>query len=155
MRRPGGSGPPPGPGRGIVVASWWGTVVFTVTALVGAVLQGPWRWPAVAVSLVLFGVGCVVFVVAFLVAVERSRTELIGIGGLYFLAGSAPSAVRVHLMASLAVEVIVALVTASVRLYTTAAFGTLVPVYGLALAGLWAARHGTFESRPGRTSPGA
>ena len=44
------------------------------------------------VSLVLFAVGMVVFVWAYAVAVGRSRTDLIGIGGLFFLAGSAPAA---------------------------------------------------------------
>ncbi|RMH78523.1 MAG: hypothetical protein D6683_07475 [Actinomyces sp.] len=141
-------------GAGIVRASWWGTGLFSVTALVGAALQGVWRWPAVLVSVVLFAVGCVVFVWAFLVAVERSRHELIGIGGLYFLTGSAPASVRRHLMASLGVQIVVALVTASVRVFTTAAFGTLVPMYGLALAGLWGARHGTFPPRHETGGPG-
>lgn len=144
-------------GASIVRASWWGTGLFTVTAVTGAVLQGVWRWPAVVVSVALFAVGCVVFVWAFLLAVERSRHALIGIGGLYFLAGSAPAPVRRHLLASLAVQVVVALVTASVRIFTTAAFGTLVPMYGLALAGLWGARHGSFPPRPetGGRHPGS
>jgi hypothetical protein len=69
----------------------------------------------------------------------------IGIGGLYFLAGSAPKKVQAHLMGSLAVEVVVAIFTASVRVFTSLAFGILVPVFGLAMAGLWGARHGVFE----------
>ncbi len=52
--------------------------------------------------------------------------------------------------------------TAGVRLYTNLAAGILVPVFGLALCGLWAARHGRFAARtpppqrrpaPGRPPP--
>jgi hypothetical protein len=55
--------------------------------------------------------------------------------------------VRTNLLGALAAQVAVAVLTASVRPYTTLAFGTLVPVYGLGLCGLWAARHGSFGSR--------
>jgi hypothetical protein len=47
----------------------------------------------------------------------------------------------------LAVEILVALTTASVRPFTSLAFGVLAPVYGLALAGLWGAQYGTFKPR--------
>ena len=70
---------------------------------------------------------------AYLVAVQRSRTDLIGIGGLYFLQGTAPRTVQFRLLGSLAVEVVVAVVTASIRLYSALAFGFLVPVFGLGL----------------------
>ena len=39
----------------------------------------------------------------------------------------------------------VGLVTAGIRLYTNLAAGTLVPVFGLGLCGLWAATHGTLR----------
>ena len=61
-----------------------------------------------------------------------------------------PSATRSQFLtfaSSLAVEVVVALGAAIARPYTSLAAGTLVPVYGLALCGLWAARHGTFPPR--------
>lgn len=134
------------PGRGIIVWSWRGTWLFTVTAIAATALEDL-RIVALVAALVLFTIGCVVFLLAFAVAVERSRTEAIGIGGLYFLSGSAPSRARRQLLGSLGIEVAVALVTASVRAFTSLAFGVLVPIYGLALAGLWGARHGAFESR--------
>lgn len=141
----------PGPeidtaGRPIVVWSWRGTVLFSVTAVAATVFD-QLRWLAAAVALTLFGVGCVVFLVAFALAVERSRTEAIGIGGLYFLAGSAPRSTQRHLLGSLAVQVVVGLATAAIRMFTSLAFGTLVPVFGLAMAGLWGARYGAFEPR--------
>ncbi len=137
----------PAQGRGIVVVSWAGTAVFTLAAVVGAI------WPSTAVlcvivSLVLFAVGTVAFVSAFFRAVNRSRYEAIGMGGLYFLAGStAPARVQALLLGSLGVQTVVALVAASIRMYTGLAFGILVPMFGLGLAGLWGARHGTFTER--------
>lgn len=136
----------PVPGRGILRASVLGTVVFTVLA-VGAVLTEALMPPFVITSLVLFFAGSAVFVLAFLRAVDRSRTEAIGIGGLFFGAGSMPGRVQAVLMGSLAVEVVAAVAAAAARLYTAVAFGTLAPMWALGLAGLWAARHGTFPAR--------
>jgi hypothetical protein len=90
-------------------------------------------------------------VAAYATAVNRSRTDAIGIGGLFFLAGDvAPDTVRRNLLAALAAQTGVALVTAAARPFTSLAFGVLVPVYGLALTGLWAARRGRFEPRATR-----
>ena len=65
----------------------------------------------------------------------RSREVEIGIGGLYFLAGTAPRIVQLHLLGSSAAEVVVAFATASARPFTSLAFGMLVPVYGLGCCG--------------------
>lgn len=136
---------PEGTGQAIIDWSWRGTALFTVTAVLATISPDLFRWPAVVVALGLFAIGCVVFLWAFAIAVERSRVDAIGVGGLYFLAGSAPRSVQRQLMGSLAVQVVVALVTASIRVFTSLAFGVLVPVFGLAMAGLWGARYGAFE----------
>jgi len=137
---------PQASGRSLIWASWLGTAVFVVVSAlsVGWVSLRP---VGVSVSLILFGIGCIAFLWAYAIAVDRSRTDAIGIGGLYFLAGSAPKAVQRHLMASLAVQTVVSIVAASMRPFTTVAFGILVPMYGLGLAGLWAARYGFFPQR--------
>jgi len=142
--------PVPGASAGgaIVRASWIGTVVFTVSAIATAIAPHTFVALGVGVSMVLFLAGIVVFLWAFAVAVGRSRTDLIGMGGLFFLAGSAPRHIRRSLLGSLGVEVLVGLATAAVHPFTPLAFGVLVPMYGLALCGLWAARHGTFPPRP-------
>lgn len=142
------------PGRGIITVSRVGTALFTVTALAAVVDRGRFGVVAVAVDLTLFFIGCVVFLWAFAVAVNRSRTDAIGIGGLYFLQGSAPSAVQVALLVPFAVQVVVALVTAGLRPFTSLAFGVLVPMFGLAQAGLWGARHGRFGPRFEPEEPG-
>ena len=132
--------------------SWWGD----------RRLRRRWRWrppspptpsaaPPLVLDVALFAAGCVLFAVAFLRAADRSRTDAIGIGGLFFLAGDvAPPAVRRRLLGALAVQTVVGLATAGVRLYTNLAAGTLVPVFGLGLCGLWAARHGRFGPRTRR-----
>ena len=134
-------------GQAILNWSWGGTAAFTVTATAATISPSWFEWPAVLVALVLFGGGLFVMAWAFLIAVQRSRVDAIGIGGLYFGAGSAPVPVRKILLTSLAVEVVVALITASIRIFTSLAFGILVPVWGLGLTGLWCARYGTFEAR--------
>jgi hypothetical protein len=136
-------------GRRIVVSSWIGTTVFAVVAVVATVTLGPVRYVAVGVDLALFAIGVVVFFWAYAVAVGRSREVEIGIGGLFFLAGrqTAPRQVKWYLIGSFAIQVVVAVATASIRPFTTLAFGILVPLHALAHTGLWAARYGRFGPR--------
>jgi hypothetical protein len=145
-----GSGPLPG--AGLIWASWVGTAIFTVSALYSATLgydahrSPPGDQSGTFVALLLFGIGCVLFVVAIVLGALRSRDAQMGIGGWFFLVGSAPKIVQRHLLGSLAVEVTVAVVTAAARPFSTLAFGILVPTYGLALCGIWGARHGDFPA---------
>jgi hypothetical protein len=131
----------------IVRASWYGTVTFAVCATASVIAPASLKWLGFAASLALFLVGCVVFVWAFGLAVQRTRTDEIAVSSLFFLSGSAPPHVRTQLFGSLIVEIIVAFGTAAARPYTIAASAILAPIYGLALCGLWAARHGTFPPR--------
>ena len=138
----------PPPGQGILRASWIGTIVFVITAAASAIAPNTFIAAGVATSLALFFAGIGLFFWAYAVAVNRSRTDLIGMGGLFFLAGTAPRSVQRSLLGSLAVEVVVGLITAAVHPFTPLAFGVLAWMYGLALCGLWAARYGTFPPRP-------
>jgi hypothetical protein len=134
------------PGSSIVRASWIGTVTFAAALVVGTVdldLVGV----TVVVSLVLFALGTAAFLTGYARAIARSRYEAIGMGGLFFLAGSAPRGVQVQLLTSLGVQVAAGLVAATIRIYTPVAFGLLVPMYGLGLAGLWGATYGQFAPR--------
>ena len=135
------------PGGGIVRASLVGTALFTVLGVLGAVWPDVFGLPFLVVSLVEFLVGTVVFVLAFLRAVDRSRTEAIGIGGLFFAAGSTPPKVQRALIGSLVVQTVVAIVVGSVRLYSVMAFGILAPMWALGFTGLWVAAYGTFPER--------
>ena len=135
-------------GSGIVQASWASTALFTAVSVVAVLVDGAPRTAAAAIDVVLFLIGIGIFLWAYAIAVGRSRTVEMGIGGLFFLAGDvADAAPRRHLRLSLGVQVVVSLVAASIRLYTVVAFGVLVPTLGLALMGLWGARHGRFGPR--------
>jgi hypothetical protein len=142
-----------GRGERIVRASWLGTALFGATAALAAVVPASVvpaaDVAALLVALALFVAGTVAFFAAYFRAVSRSRTERIGVLALFFLEGQvAPKEVRRLLLGSFGVQVAVAVATAAARPNTSLAFGILVPVYGLALAGLWGARHGTFAARP-------
>lgn len=138
----------PTSGAGIVRLDTVATVVFVLSAVVGAVAgEGPAVTPLVAVSLVCFAGGVVAFLGAYALAVNRSRTDAIGMGGLFFLADSAPPTVRQRMLGLWVVQLVVAVVVASVRIYTSVAFALLAPMLGIGLTGLWAARHGAFPPR--------
>lgn len=134
-------------GAAIVRASFAGTALLAVASAAGVADPDTLGVVSAVVAVALFAIGCVVFLWAYGIAVNRSRTDAIGIGGLYFLAGSAPAPVRLRLLGSFVAQVTVAVVAASLRPYTNLAFGILAPVYGLALCGLWAARYGSFAAR--------
>jgi hypothetical protein len=131
----------------IIAASLWGTAIFAVSASSAAVYPDALAVPSLAIALVLFLLGCLIFVRALLVAAGRSRRDEIDLAGLFFLSRSAPNPVRLRLLGAFAAQIVIALVTAFVRPFSALAFGVLVPTYGLALCGLWGARSGTFPRR--------
>ena len=136
------------PGRRLIQLAYVGTALFTVVSVVEVVLMSWTRPIAVAVDLILFGIGCTMFLVSYAIAISRSRTEEIGVASLYFFTNRvAPKSVQVRLLGAFAVQCVVAITVASVRPFTTAAFSVLVPMFGLGINGLWAARHGTFGPR--------
>jgi hypothetical protein len=141
----------PAPGLAIRRASWVGTGLFVVTAVAAAISPSTFDAVALGVAAGLFAAGCALFLWAFLVMAGRSRDDEMELSQVWFLSGSpTPAKVRLSLLASFGVEVAAGFATAGARPYTSLAAGVLVPVYGLALCGLWAARHGTF---PPRTAP--
>jgi hypothetical protein len=149
------------PGSVIVKVNVVATAVFTVSALAAAILfTAPWRVQGVVVSLALFSVGVCVFLWGYWSAVQRSRVDQIAVAQIYFLThGVVPRPQRLAMWLALAVQSIVSLATALARPDTdgkpgsTLAFGILVPMLGLGLNGLLAARHGRFAPRPATTSP--
>jgi hypothetical protein len=137
------------PGAGIVRASTVSTGAFAAAAVVATAFPDQVGVPVAVFDVALFVVGTVVFVLALLKGLDRSRTEQVEIGALFFLTGAtAPREVKVRLLGCVALQVVVALVTSSIRVYTEVAFGVLVPMLGLGLAGRWGARHGSFPDKP-------
>lgn len=134
-------------GQGILRATMLGAGVFALLGVAAALAPDSLTSAYVIVSLVEFFVGIVVFALAFLRAIDRSRTEAIGIGGLFFASGSSPKRVQFVLMISLVVQVVVSIAVASFHLYTALAFGVLAPMWALGFTGLWVAAYGTFPDR--------
>jgi hypothetical protein len=145
------------PGRRVIQASWVGTALFSVLAIGAAAFPDELAAPSAVFDLVLFAVGFLAFCWSLLRAADRSREEELSVAGLWFLAGSAPRSVQRDLLVPLGIQVVVAVATAAVRPFTPLAFGILVPLYGLALVGVWGAAFGTFgpRTRPGRPGPPA
>lgn len=146
---------PGGRGAGIVWFDLVGTAVFTVSAVWAAAATGGFaRTQGVAVALGLFAFGVVAFLAGYWTAVQRSRHDELSVAELYFHTGAAiPRSVKRPMLTALALQCVVGLGTALSRPTTdgrpgsSLAFGVLVPMFGLGLNGLWAARHGAFGPR--------
>lgn len=137
-------------GAGVITLSWAATGAFTAAAAIATAFPDQAARPVAVLDCALFAAGLVAFLWAYARAIGRSRTEQVDITGVYFLGGgAAPRAVRRRLLGAFAVQVVVALVSSSIRLYTSVAFGILVPMLGLGLAGLWGATYGRFPKRTG------
>lgn len=134
------------PGSRIVTASWIGTGLLAAAA--GLTLVTSATEPVVVVvSVGLCAAGVVGFVAAYVAALGRSRTEELAVASVYFLTHGTPARVRRLLMGAFVVQIAVAVGASSLRPYTAMAFTVLAPMYGLGMAGLWGARHGTFPPR--------
>lgn len=144
----------------ITRANMVATGLFVLSSsMAAAIFEGFWKVQGVVVSLVMFAIGIAAFLWGYWSAVQRSRDVEMSVAELYFLMGDAiPRRIKRVMLGCLAVQVVAALVTAIARPSTpatgggstagsTLAFGVLVPVLGLGLNGLWAARSGEFPPR--------
>ena len=130
----------------VVKPAVWGTVAFVVAALVGIAAPDPLAVSIAVFDLLLFALGTLAFLRTLLTAAQRSREEELSVAGIWFLQGSAPATVQRWLLGALAAQVVVGIGAAIAR-PDPLAFGTLVPVFGLGMSGLWAVRSGTFPPR--------
>jgi hypothetical protein len=107
------------------------------------------------VSVLLFAAGIATSLWAYTTALERSRTEEVGVANLYLLTGdTAPKDVKMRMLGALAVQVVAALAGAIVGVtglqkgdVNALAFGVLVPMLGIGMNGAWAARYGSYGPR--------
>lgn len=143
-------------GEWIVRANLACTLLFALTATAAAVLfTTASQWVGAITSMALFTIGVVTFLWSYWTAVQRSRVEQIAVTQLYFLMGHvAPRRVRWIMWLVLAVQVVVATMTALARPDSpdgrpgsSLALGFLVPMLGFGLNGLWASMHGRFLPR--------
>lgn len=134
-------------GPGLVNAAFAGTGALLVAGTAGAIAPDAFGGLAAVVAGILFVIGVVGFLWGYATGVVRSREEVITLGGLFFLVGTAPKLVRFRLRLALLLQVVVAVVVASFRPYTTVAFVVLAPMYGLGLMATWGARYGRFATK--------
>ena len=131
-------------GRGILVFGWIANALFAVTAAPAAITSDD-ALVAIAIgcALLLFFVAIGAFVYAFALAVARSaRGDNVVVANLFFLQGSAPRSVQRSFLVLFVVCLAIAVGTAAWE-----PFGVLVPMLPIGLAGVWAARYGTFPPR--------
>lgn len=130
-------------GRVIIGFGWVANAVFALTAIPAAAGLDAFGAVSVVVALVLFFVAIGVFGYAFVLAAARSADgDDVAVANLFFLQGSAPRPVQRQFLAMFGVCLVVAAATV-----VWAPFGFLVPMLPIGLAGVWAARHGTFPPR--------
>jgi hypothetical protein len=130
-------------GRGIITFGWIANAIFALTAIPAAAGVDALEAPAIVVALILFFIGSGAFVYAFVLAATRSANgEEVAVANLFFLQGSAPRAVQRQFLAIFGACFVVAAATV-----VWAPFGFLVPMLPIGLAGVWAARYGTFPPR--------
>lgn len=134
-------------GSGLVNASFAGTGALLVAVVGGVLAPDDLGEVAAVVSGVLFVIGVVAFLYGYAAGVVRSKDETVTLGGLFFLAGTAPRVVRFRLRLALALQVIVAVAAAGIRPYTAVAFAVLAPMLGLGLMSAWGAKHGVFHPK--------
>ena len=115
----------PSTGRGIVVTSWACTGLLAVASAISVGVEAL-QWVVVPVAIALAALGFVAFVVAYLTAIARSRTDEIAVAGVFLLIGCAPKAVQRSLLGSMGVQIVVALLAASMRPYTAVAFASRI-----------------------------
>ncbi|MGB8861509.1 MAG: hypothetical protein WCC60_19800 [Ilumatobacteraceae bacterium] len=146
----------------LVRSNLLGTALFLVALAIAIPLRAhrPAQVLIAAVSLVLFAAGIATSLWAYSAALERSRSEEVGVANLFLLTGdTAPKPVKRAMSLALAVQVVAALVGASVGVaglkdnqLNALAFGVLVPMLGIGMNGAWAARYGSYGPRVNPTA---
>jgi len=134
-----------------------GTAAFLVAIAIGVPLRDerPAQVLVGVVSMVLFATGAAAALWAYVAALDRSRTDEIGVANLYLLTGrTAPTTVKRLMSALLALQVVVSLGAATIGAtglsgsqVNALAFGILVPMFGIGMNGVWAVRHGRYGPR--------
>jgi hypothetical protein len=150
------------PGRALITIDIAVTVVVSVMSIAAVAAYDTLATPTVIVDIAVFAVGLVLFAGALLRGAQRSREAEMDIAGWFFLSRVAPQQVQRTLLGALAVQVVVG-IGAALASHGAAvsagdhasklAFGTLVPIFGLALCGLWGARYGAFPPRRPEVAP--
>jgi hypothetical protein len=145
------------PGADLVRLDLAGTAVFLIALAVAVPLKAHRRAQFLigGVSMTLFAIGVAATLWAYTRALDRSRVEEVGVANLFLLTGgtAAPTVKRTMSLA-LVVQAVAAVGGAWIGVVgldtgqlNALAFGVLVPMFGIGMNGLWAARHGSYGPR--------
>ena len=140
-----------------VTANLLGTAVFLLTLAVAVPFRSE-RFAQVlvgVVSVALFAIGIAASLWAYASALEKSRKHEVGVANLYLLTGTtAPKDVKRWMTGALTVQIVAAFVGATIGVtgldqgeVNALAFGVLVPMFGIGMNGVWAARYGSYGPR--------
>ena len=148
------------PGARVVRLDLVGTAAFLIALSIAVPLRTHRfaQFVIGGVSMVLFAIGVVTTLWAYTRALDRSRVEEVGVANLYLLTGdTAPKTVGRTMSLALAVQVVAAIAGAWIGVVgldkgqlNALAFGVLVPMFGVGMNGVWAARHGSYGPRIGK-----
>lgn len=130
-------------GRRIVAASTATLLAYAVVLGLDVVGVAGANGVAAGVALAWFALALGVWLAAFARAVVRSADgDDIAVASLFFLQGSAPTAVRVRLLGLAGVALGLTIATMGVN-----PTGFLINMLPIGFAGLWGARHGEYPER--------
>ncbi len=126
------------------------TGIHALATLLSLLLGPTVQNALVAVFGVLFFGGALGCLVAFLVAIGRSRYEQVHLAGAFFLADKViePKTRKMAYLMLLA-QTLIGVVAASLAPFTPVAFSVLVPLAGMAVVALLGSMCGTFDSKLG------
>ena len=137
------------PGDGLLNLCFSGTGAIVATSIAGAALPDTFRYVHAVLAGLLFAVGTGALLWGYALGVSRSRTHVVTLPGLFFLAGgAAPPLTRRRFRVALAVQTVAVVAAALIRPRTEVAFGVLAPLFGLGLMSMWGGRHAEFPARP-------
>jgi hypothetical protein len=135
-----------GVGKRIMQADSWATVGLAVSTALGAMTKSL-AVVAAAVAGTMFVLGSATLLLAFARAVQRSRTDAVGLTGLFWGTGSTPRLLQRHFRRLLGAQSVIGLAGAASRPFTAMAACVLAPMFGLGCLALWSARYGVFGPR--------
>jgi hypothetical protein len=146
-------------GAQVVRLNLVGTAVFLIALSVAIPLRNHRfaQFLIGGVSMALFAIGVATTLWAYTRALDRSRVEEVGVANLYLLTGdTSPKPVRRTMSLALTIQIVAALAGAWIGVagldegqLNALAFGVLVPMFGVGMNGVWAARHGSYGPRVG------
>lgn len=137
--------------QGLLRLQWQATLVFVAATVLNVLTDGAIDIPYAVLCTIAFVVGFIAFSLGFWNGLQRSKEEEVTLWGLVAASSThVPARARTIHWASIVTQLVGAVVAASLRAFTPQAFGLLVPMLGLGLAGLWGSRYASFHPRDHR-----